>query len=289
MKPTLKTYYALTKPGIIYGNDVMAIGAFFLAARGHSTIVLFLAMIAGISFVIGSACVFNNYLDRDIDAKMQRTKDRAMATHAISTSDNLIFGTLIGLLGLLLLYFGTNPLTALIAFFGFFMYVAVYTPVKRLSVHGTLVGSISGAVPPVVGYCAVTGKLDLEAFILFVILVFWQMPHFYAIAMYRLRDYTEAGIPVLPAVSGMHATKIQIVGYIMGLVIAVSSLTFFGFAGYAYLTIAIAVCLAWLYKGLAGFTEKDINDAAWARSMFFFSLVVIMALCGAMSLNHFLF
>ena len=284
----IKAYYELAKPGIIYGNAITAVGAYFLAARGHGNIGTFLAMLLGISLVIGSACVCNNFLDRDIDKKMQRTKKRALVTHAISGPQSLLFAAVLGILGLLLLGVYNNFLTATVALFGFLMYVAVYTPIKRLSVYGTLVGSISGAVPPIVGYCAATNRLDLGAGILFLILVFWQMPHFYAIAMYRLHDYTEANIPVLPIVSGMRVTKIHIVSYIAALLVAVIGLTLTHFAGYTVAIVLVGITVFWLLKGIKGLTSSSIQDATWARGMFFFSLIVILVLCGMLSLNSFL-
>ena len=205
----IKAYYLLAKPGIIYGNALTAIGGYFLAAKGIFDLSLFLSMLFGLSFVIGSACVFNNIMDQGIDSKMARTKKRALVTKTIPEFHAVVYGSILGILGFLLLLCNTNVLTALIAFIGFIFYVIVYGIFKRKSVHGTVIGSISGAVPPVVGYCAVTNNLDLGAFLLFIILVIWQMPHFYAIAIFRRDDYVAASIPVLPIKKGLFQTKIQ--------------------------------------------------------------------------------
>src|SRR5579872_2970145 len=183
-----RDYYKLTKPGIVYGNVFTTIAAFLFAIRwrfeSFQSIELFLATVFGISFVIGSACVFNNYLDRDIDKRMERTQKRALVTGAISTRSALMYGTILGLVGFILLGVFVNVLTALIALVGFIFYVILYGIAKRGSHWGAVVGSVSGAVPIVVGYTAVTNQLDLTALILFLVLVFWQMPHFYAIAIY---------------------------------------------------------------------------------------------------------
>ena len=230
-------------------------------------------MVLGLALVIGSACVFNNYTDRGIDATMKRTAKRALVSGTISGPHALVYGAILGVLGVLLLAFGTNLLTAVIALAGHLMYIGPYGYFKRRSVHGTLVGSLPGAVPPVVGYCAVTGQIDAAAAALFFILIFWQMPHFYAIAMYRLNDYIQADIPVLPAVRGMAETRRQILLYVLAFVLSISLLKVFGYAGYSFLTGAAGLGIAWLVIGL-----KKLPDELWGREMFRFSLIVITAL-----------
>ena len=278
----IKTYYQLAKPGIIYGNALMAIGGFFLAAQGHFKPGLFLAMLLGICLVMASGCVFNNYIDRGIDSKMLRTKKRASVTGLISPRNQLIYGTVLGLIGFLSLAF-TNLITVLIALAGWFFYVILYGIAKRRSVHGTIVGSIAGAVPPVVGYTAITGHLDGAAWLLFFILVLWQMPHFYAIAIFRSDDYDAAGLPVLPVKHGVHITKVQIVIYILALMVALALLNILGYAGYTYLVAMILLNFRWLWLAIRGFTAQ--NDLVWARQVFRFSLVLITALCIILSLN----
>jgi protoheme IX farnesyltransferase len=269
----LREYYRLTKPGIIYGNSLPAIAGFLLASKGHVAIGLLIAMLSGLGAVIGASCVYNNYLDRGIDKLMARTKKRALVSGAIKPLHALIFATLLALLGGLLLGLFTNALTLGIAVFGMIAYVGLYGYGKRHTVHGTLIGSISGAVPPVVGYCAVTGQLDLGAFLLFMILVFWQMPHFYAIALYRAKDYKAAGLPVLPVVSGAYATKIQIILYADAFLISCVLLTIYGYTGYTYLATMVVLGGAWVIRGLRGLKDKD--EVAWGRKMFLFSLIVL--------------
>ncbi|MBI3589096.1 MAG: protoheme IX farnesyltransferase [Candidatus Liptonbacteria bacterium] len=290
----IRKYYQLAKPGIIYGNVLTTVAGFLLASRGQVNFGLFLATLLGISLVVASACVFNNYLDRNIDARMERTKNRALVTGLVSKKNALIYGVVLGLLGFLILSAYTNLLTVGLAALGFFVYVALYTPLKHRSVHGPLVGSIAGATPPVVGYTAVTNGLDLGAIILFMILVAWQMPHFYAIAIYRLNDYTAAALPVLPAKKGVYFTKINMLFYIFGFIIAALLLTVFGYTGSSYLAVALGLGLAWLGLGLKGLSAKTNDPSAfakvsadklWARKMFFFSLVVIVSLCLTVSLD----
>jgi protoheme IX farnesyltransferase len=270
----VRPYYQLTKPGIIYGNALTAVAGFMLAAQGHSRIGLFLAMIVGLSCIIGASCVYNNYIDRDIDQHMKRTRKRALVAGTITATQALTFATVLAFAGIGLLGFFTNGLTLLIALFGMFAYIALYGIGKRKTVHGTLIGSLSGALPPVVGYVAVTGHLDVAAALLFIILIFWQMPHFYAIALFRAEDYRAAGIPVLPVVSGARITKIQVMIYVAGFAAASSLLTYYGYAGYSYLSVMLLVSLVWLWRGIRIYNSTD--SVTWGRSMFFFSLIVIL-------------
>lgn len=281
-----KSYYGLTKPGIIYGNAIPAIAGFLLASRGNISIKLFIAMIIGLSFVIASGCVFNNYIDRDIDGRMERTKNRALASGAIKPKSAIIFAGILLFLGTFILYFHTNISALFAALLGFFVYVFLYTPAKRKTQLATLIGAVAGATPPVVGYAAVTNRFDVGAVILFLILVFWQMPHFYAIALYRLNDYRQAHIPVLPVVKGPKAAKTSIIVYIIGFIIAACLLAFYGYAGNVYLVIALLLGLGWLGLGLQGFKVAD--DSRWARKMFLFSLVVLTILCVIISIDKFI-
>ncbi len=279
----MKDYYHLAKPGIVYGNVLTTVAAFLFASHWHVVPLLFLSTIVGIGMVIASASIFNNYIDRDIDQKMQRTKNRALVTKIIPTQRALILASCLGLLGEVLLYTQVNALTSFIALFGFVFYVIIYGVAKRATVWGTVVGSISGAVPIVVGYTAALGQVDAAAWILFLILVLWQMPHFYAIAIYRLDDYIAAHIPVLPAVKGSKRTKYHIILYIGAYLIAVSLLTIFGYAGYIYLVGVLCFGFVWLLLALQGFRavtpheDAAVVEKAWARKLFLMSLIVLLS------------
>jgi protoheme IX farnesyltransferase len=278
-----KAYCLLTKPGIIFGNVVTTAGGMALAARGHLPFYLLLQILLGISLVIGSACIFNNYIDRYADQRMRRTKNRGFAKGSVTAGPALILAVLLGLLGIFLLAFYANLLAAGIALFGFFVYVILYSWSKYHSIHGTLIGSVAGAVPPVVGYCALSGRLDIGALILFAIVALWQMPHFFAIAIYRLEDYAAASIPVLPLKKGILTTKVHMLLYILAFLIASLLPAAFHYVGYPYLIIALILGLSWLRICIQGFKCED--DAAWARKMFFFSLVVIIGICTAVLFN----
>lgn len=279
----LKDYYYLTKPGIIRGNLLTASAGFFLASTNSIDLWLYLAMVAGLSFVIGSGCTFNNYIDREIDKKMERTKNRALVQGRITPRNALIFGSTLLLLGLFILAFFANILTSAIALFGFIFYVVIYGIWKRRSSLGTAVGSISGAVPPVVGYCAVSNQIDAAAVLLFLILVFWQMPHFYAISIFRKKEYQAASIPVLSIEKGLYQTKRHIIIYIFGFSVAALSLFAFNYTGYIYVLVMAILCAIWLRIGLEGFSSKNIN--AWARKMFGFSLTVLSTFSLLICLN----
>ncbi|MGZ9914588.1 heme o synthase, partial [Escherichia coli] len=178
-----KQYLQVTKPGIIFGNLISVIGGFLLASKGSIDYPLFIYTLVGVSLVVASGCVFNNYIDRDIDRKMERTKNRVLVKGLISPAVSLVYATLLGIAGFMLLWFGANPLACWLGVMGFVVYVGVYSLyMKRHSVYGTLIGSLSGAAPPVIGYCAVTGEFDSGAAILLAIFSLWQMPHSYAIA-----------------------------------------------------------------------------------------------------------
>ncbi len=281
-----KPYYTLTKPGIIYGNILTAGAGFLLASHGHPELLRLGLTLTGIALVIASACVFNNYLDRDIDRQMQRTKNRALVTGEISPSRALTYGAILGVAGFTILAGFTNTITFAIGVIGFVSYVVIYTYAKRITPYGTLLGSISGSTSLVAGYCAVTNSFDLGAAILFLIMAIWQMPHFYAIAAYRLRDYADASIPVLPVSKGMKLTKRHITLYIAAFIGATALLTAFGYTGYIYLIVMLVLGLGWLRLALKGFGAVD--DTKWAQHVFRYSLVVLMTLSLVMSANSFL-
>ncbi len=281
----LRTYYSLTKPGIIFGNVLSAGAGFLLASKFHIDVRLFAATIGGMALVIASACVYNNYIDQGIDKKMARTKKRALVSGEISARSALTYATVLCALGFATLLY-TNTLVVVIGVVAFIDYVVLYGIAKRRSVHGTIVGSVSGAAPVIAGYVAVTNRFDWGALLLFFILTFWQMPHFYAIAMYRFKDYEAAGLPVLPVKKGTRVTKVQILLYVLGFIAANILLVERGYVGYSYLVIMVLLGLWWLWRGMQGFRTQD--NTAWGRGMFRFSLVVMLGLCAMLSVGSIL-
>lgn len=182
-----KRYLQVTKPGIIMGNLISVAGGFFLAARGDIDWMLMLMTVIGLSLVVASGCAINNYIDRDIDAKMKRTRNRVTVNGEMSGKAAFFHGVVLGVIGFALLGYFTNWVAVAFAVFGYVVYVGLYTLYfKRKSVYGTFIGSLSGAVPPVVGYCAAAGQFDAGAAILLTMFSIWQMPHSYAIAIFVL-------------------------------------------------------------------------------------------------------
>ena len=279
-----KTYLQLAKPGIVLGNLISVCGGFFLAARGTIDPPLFAATALGVSLVVAGGCVFNNVIDRDIDAIMTRTRGRAMVKGLVTPAAALTYGGLLGLTGLTLLFVRVNPLSAGLALFGFAVYVGLYSLyLKRRSVHGTLVGSLSGAVPPIAGYCAVSGRLDAGVLLLFLMFSLWQMPHSYAIAIFRFDDYVAAGIPVHPVRMGVAAAKRHIVYYILAFTLTALMLTIVGYTGYVYLAVAAGAGVYWLLMAVSGYRAAD--DRIWGRRVFVCSIFTITALSVMMSVD----
>ncbi|MEM6185031.1 heme o synthase [Shewanella vaxholmensis] len=284
-KARFKGYVQVTKPGIIFGNLISVAGGFLLAAKGDVNLVLMLASLVGLSLVVASGCAINNCIDRDIDAKMQRTCKRVTVTGEIAVGNVLAFGLALGVLGFSILALFTNALALLFAVIGYIVYVGVYSLyMKRNSVYGTLVGSFSGAVPPVVGYCSVTGQMDMGAAILLLMFSLWQMPHSYAIAIFRFNDYAAANIPVLPVAEGMTKAKLHIVLYIAVFALVSALLPLAGYTGIAFMAVTCATSLWWLAMALKGY-RHGVDMHRWARQVFGFSIITITALSVTMALD----
>ncbi|MEI7026227.1 heme o synthase [Paenibacillus sp. y28] len=224
--------------------------------------------IIGSAFVIGAAGTFNNLYDRDIDFIMERTKNRPTVTGQMSSRLALSLGSGMSLLGVVLLYMA-SPLSALFGFLGLFLYVVPYTIwTKRRTIYNTEVGSFSGAVPPLIGWSAVSSDLlEPGAIALFVVMLLWQMPHFYAIAIRRHDEYKAANVPMLPVVKGFQRTYIQTNVYLAALVLAS-----FLFWSLSPIIVAVAFILSagWLIMSIMGY--KKMTSEKWAKMMFIYSL-----------------
>lgn len=281
-----RKYYSLTKPGVLYGNVITGVAGFLLAA-GHFknfNFGLFLAAIFGMTLIIASACVLNNVLDQDIDRLMERTKTRAVASGEVAGPPATIFSGVLGTAGAVILAIFVNWLVVGIGIFGFVVYVWLYGAFsKRRSVHGTAVGSVSGAMPVLAGYCAVSGRIDAAAILVFLALFFWQFPEFYSIAIYRKKEYAAARVPVMSVVKGVKSTKRQIFIYTVLFVAASLLLTPFGYTGWIYFIIMALFGLYWIRLGAQGLKAKD--SEAWAREMFHFSLTTLLVYSVALAVG----
>ena len=281
---TIKNYWLLTKPGIVLGNVISAAGGFFLASKGDIDITLIIYTLLGIALVIASGCVFNNLIDRKVDRVMSRTRARILARDAMPPKNAILYALVLGISGVAILLMATNILCTALVVFGFSVYVVFYSLyLKRRSLYATYVGSIAGAIPPVAGYCAVNGSFDPGAGILFLIFVLWQMPHCYALAIVRLTDYISAGIPVAPVKLGVRRAKQHIVFFIFAFLIVSLMLTFTGFTGYLYLGIITVLGVVWLWIAWKGYKVSD--NRGWAKLIFQFSFICILALSFMMSID----
>lgn len=284
----IRSYYQLTKPGVLYGNVLTAVAGFFLAAQGTVDWRVFTAMLIGQTLVIASACVINNYLDQDIDKIMKRTKKRPSVTGAVGDVQMQVYSGILGVVGLIVLILWTNWLVVTIGVLGWVTYVWLYGALsKRKSIHGTLVGSVSGAMPIAGGYAAVNGQFDIGLIIVFLILFFWQFPEFYSIAVYRRKEYKAAGVPVMTVVMGNISTIRQIFVYTILYVLSTLSLTWLGYTGVIYFVIMLVSGAYWIYLGYLGLGLKNEADQiAWARTkMFRFSMIAILLLCVMLSVG----
>ena len=280
----VKKYLQLAKPTMVAGNLVAAAGGYFLAARGTVDGPHLLLTLTGIGLVIAAACVCNNCIDRQVDRKMARTRNRALASGKVGPRAALVYAGILGLGGAAVLWTFASALSLAIVLAGFADYVIFYTLLlKRISVYSTLVGSLAGAAPALAGYCAVNPHIDAGALILLAIFSLWQIPHTYAIAVFRLQDYTDAAIPLLPVRRGTAAARRHIIGYILAFALAAPLLSVCGYTGNRYLAVAALVGLAWLALAWTGQAASD--DSRWARRLFVFSLVGITALSLMMAVD----
>jgi protoheme IX farnesyltransferase len=279
--------YRLTKPGVTYGNLITTVAGYLFAAGGHIDWSVFIMLTIGTWAVIASACVINNYLDRDIDAVMTRTKKRPLLTGEVTPRQALVLGGALGIGGTLLLSIFTNYLVVGAGALGWVTYVWLYGALgKRKSVHGTLVGSVSGAAPILAGYVAASGTVDLGAVLVFAVLFFWQMPEFYSIAIYRKAEYAAAGVPVITVVKGVRTAIVHIFGYTLAFVVSAMLLVVFGYAGLTYAVVMGACCLYWLFLAAKGLGAG--NPEAWARRMFKFSMIILLVFSLMISIDAYL-
>lgn len=281
----MKDYVMLTKPGIIMGNLIAAGSGLLLAAQGNVDFYVFLMMCLGTSLVVACGCVFNNYIDRDIDLKMERTRNRALPQGRIDARIALLMGTICGVLGFTALAVATNWLAVGFAALGLLVYVGFYSlKYKRSSVHGTLIGSLSGACPPVIGYVSVSNEFDLGAIILLLTFCFWQIPHSYAIAICRFDDYKAANIPVMPVQRGIKAARTHMMFYIIAFAVAALMLAERGYAGNLYALVISVMSLYWLYITKVGYHTQ--SQKVWGRKMFVFSVVLITVFSVLISIDY---
>lgn len=281
----MRAYLALTKPGIVRGNLLVGAAGFLFAANGTIDWWLLLAFLVGTALIIASGCVFNNVLDRDMDARMERTKSRATVTGDITSSQALGFAVILGILGAVILVNFVSLLVCVLGLAGLFGYVVVYGYAKRTTPLSTIIGSLPGAVPPAAGYVAVTGQFDGVAALLFIVMALWQMPHFYAISIYRRDDYKRAAVPVWSVAHGLKAARTHVIIFAVLYAIATYLFVWLTDVGIVYL---IAMGLAsswWLWLALQGLKLKEKDLPRWAKKIFGVSLLIVLIWSAVLSLN----
>lgn len=282
---TWKDYIALTKPGIWRSNLFATFGGFWLASRWDFDWMLMVWTLIGTLFILASSCVFNNYLDRDFDSKMDRTRDRALPAGRIHPQIVFWYGTVLGVLGLAVLIAFTNWLTVILAITGVFFYVVVYTAwLKRTSTWSTSVGGVSGAMPPVIGYSAVTGVIDPGMILLFAILFLWQPPHFWALGIRRKEEYRAAGFPLLPVVKGVRRTQWQMIPYVALLIPSGIMMYVYGYVGMIFAIVSTVLGVIWLYICISGLFPRT-DQTKWAKRSFLFSIQYLLVIVFVMIID----
>ena len=284
-----RQFNVLTKPRVIQLIVFCALIGMVLAVPGlPSWADVKLAAIAclGIWLVAGAAAAFNCIVEKHIDARMKRTSWRPTAKGELSDRETLLFSAVLCAIGSVILYVAVNPLTMWLTFATFVGYAIIYTVVlKPLTPQNIVIGGASGAMPPVLGWAAMTGDVGPEALILFLIIFLWTPPHFWALALYRVEDYRKSGLPMLPVTHGNEFTRLQILLYTLVLLAACLMPFIYRMSGWFYLISALILNLMFCYYGWA--LWREYSDAL-ARKTFRFSLIHLSLLFAAFLIDHYL-
>ncbi|MBT9464868.1 heme o synthase [Hydrogenophaga sp.] len=284
-----RQYHALTKPRVIQLIVFCALIGMVLAVPGVPTwaqVQLAATACFGIWLVAAAAAAFNCVVEQHIDARMKRTAWRPTAKGQLTNGKTLSFSAALCVAGSSVLYFAVNPLTMWLTFATFVGYAVVYTVIlKPLTPQNIVIGGASGAMPPVLGWAAMTGVVSPEALILFLIIFLWTPPHFWALALYRVEDYRKSGLPMLPVTHGSEFTRLQILLYTFVLFAACLMPFMMRMSGWFYLASAIALSIG--FCGYAWALWRNYSDAL-ARKTFRFSLIHLSLLFGALLIDHYL-
>ncbi len=284
-----RQFNALTKPRVIQLIVFCALIGMVLAVPGvpsWADVQLGLIACLGIWFVSGAAAAFNCIVEKGIDARMKRTAWRPTAKGELSDRDTLLFSSIMCAVGSWILYTWVNPLTMWLTFATFVGYAVIYTVIlKPLTPQNIVIGGASGAMPPVLGWAAMTGDVGPEALILFLIIFLWTPPHFWALALYRVEDYRKAGLPMLPVTHGNEFTRLQIVLYTWVLFAACLMPFIYRMSGWLYLLSAVVLSVGFCAYGWA--LWRNYSDVL-ARKTFRFSLIHLSLLFAALLIDHYL-
>lgn len=281
---TMRDLIALTKPRITLMVLVTAAGGMWLAP-GRLDPVSMAVMLLTTGMVVGAANTLNCYLERDSDRLMARTANRPLPDRRLEPAWALVLGLVMGLFAVPTLILAVNPVTGLLGLIALVSYVAIYTPMKQHTPAALFVGALPGALPPLMGWTAVTGRVELPGLVLFGVLFFWQIPHFIAISVFRQDEYERAGLKVLPSVRGIRSAKIQSVAYAAALWTVSLLLVPFGLASTLYLVAALLLGGYFFWTALRGLWWEDSDG--WAKKLFVASLFYLTALFAALIIDAF--
>ncbi|MDB4942277.1 MAG: Heme synthase, protoheme farnesyltransferase [Labilithrix sp.] len=277
----------LAKPRITFMVVFTAAGGLYLSRRmpgvqalSASTV---LSTLIGCALIVSGANALNMYLERDIDRRMDRTKNRPLPAGRMSPKVALWFGMGLSAVAIPVLAIGANALTALLAIVANLLYVLAYTPLKQHSFYALHVGAVPGAIPPLLGWTAATGRIDAGGMVLFAIMFLWQIPHFNAIALFRKADYARAGLHVMPNTQGELATRHSIVRWTFALVATSLLLVPLGIASRAYLVVATVLGALFFVWGCYGLRQG--TGRAWAKSLFALSIVYLTIVFAALAIS----
>ncbi len=285
----IRQYYDLSKPRVVQLIVFCALIGMVVAIPGWpswSDLQRIVIACVGIWLVAGAAAAFNCLVEKSIDAKMRRTAWRPTARGQLSDRQALLFSAVLCALGSWVLYVFINPLTMWLTFATFIGYAVIYTVIlKPLTPQNIVIGGASGAMPPVLGWAAITGAVDPEALILFLIIFLWTPPHFWALALYRIDDYRKSGLPMLPVTHGSEFTRLQILLYTLLLMAACLMPFAYGMSSWLYLVVALVLSVGFIYYAIA--LMREYSDEL-ARKTFRFSLIHLSVLFAALLVDHYL-
>jgi protoheme IX farnesyltransferase len=282
----LAQYWALTKPRVTQLAVFCAVIGMFLATEGLPDWRVVVAATAGIWLLAGAAFAVNCLFEKEIDARMARTARRATAQGEITTQQTLIFSAAIGGLGMWILYVLVNPMTMWATFFTFVGYAVIYTLIlKPATPQNIVIGGLSGAMPPALGWAAVANEMPMQAWLLVLIIFVWTPPHFWALAMYRRDDYARSGLPMLPITHGLEFTRFHIWLYTIALFATTMLPYAVHMSGLIYLV--SAVILGTIFLWYAWRIYKHYDDAL-ARKTFTFSIIYLSLLFVALLVDHYI-
>jgi protoheme IX farnesyltransferase len=279
-------YWNLTKPKVVFLIVFTALVGMLLAADGLVPLDILFFGLLGIGLAAASGAAINHVVDQHIDAVMDRTKGRPLPTGNLDQAHALIFAISIGAAGILMLVAFVNVLTAVLTFFSLVGYALIYTMyLKRATPQNIVLGGAAGAAPPLLGWTAVTGQVETEALLLFLIIFIWTPPHFWALAIRRKDEYAKAGIPMLPVTHGVDFTKIQILLYTILLFIVTLVPFLIHMSGVIYLAGALSLGIGFLYYAIKLYRDKTPNKIA--MKTFGYSIFYLSLLFGFLLVDHY--